>query len=49
MKVNEEKLKGQIDEIVNYGAAHCEECDVTVNKIMETIKPLIIAVQEVKP
>lgn len=47
MKVNEERLKAQIDEIVNYGAAHCEECDLTVNKVMQVIEPLVLAVEAI--
>lgn len=46
MKINTERLKNQIDEHINYGAAHSEECDVTLSKIMQTIEPLIIAVKE---
>ncbi len=45
MKIDKEKLKNAIEEIIAYGVAYGEEVDVTTNKVMKQLEELIIAVQ----
>lgn len=49
MKVNRVKLKNQIEEIIAYGVAECEEIDLTTKKIMQQIEPLILSVELLNP
>lgn len=46
MKIDEIKLKQQIEDVVDYGAMHGEETDLTTSKIMDILKPLVTAVKE---
>lgn len=48
MKVNRIKLKNEIEEIIAYGAANCEEVDVTTKKVMDAINELILSVELLK-
>jgi len=48
MKINEVELKEQIEEIISQGAMYCEEIDITTQKVMNALEPLILAVKELK-
>jgi hypothetical protein len=45
MKVNKEELQSKIEYIISNGIVEMEEVDITTTKIIEIIKPLIIALE----